>query len=62
MLNLGNEQLITTPTSNMQPELSRVGSEENLRANHLNLGKVGMPHHIFTSQAQNRWTDKWHQT
>ena len=33
MLNLGNEQLITPPTSNMQAELSRVSSEEYLRAN-----------------------------
>ena len=37
MLNLGNEQLITSPMSNAQAELSRIGSEENLRANHLNL-------------------------
>ena len=37
MLNLGNEQLITYAMSNMQAELSRVSSEENLRANHLNL-------------------------
>ena len=37
MLKLGNEQLITPPTLNMQAELSRVSSEENLRANHLNL-------------------------
>ena len=42
MLNLGNEQLVTPPTSNTQAELSRVSSEENLRANHLNLLKVGM--------------------
>ena len=37
MLNLGNEQLITPPMSNMQAELSSESSEENLRANHLNL-------------------------
>ena len=37
MLNLGSEQLVTPPTSNMQAELSRVSSEENLRLNHLNL-------------------------
>ena len=37
MLNLGNEQLIIPPMSNMQAELSRVSSEENLRLNHLNL-------------------------
>ena len=37
MLNLGNEQLITPPTSNTQAQLSRISSEENLRANHLNL-------------------------
>ena len=37
MLNLGNEQLITHPMSNMQAELSRVDSEENLRVNHFNL-------------------------
>ena len=37
MINLGNEQLITPPKSNMQAELSKVGSEENLRTNHLNL-------------------------
>ena len=37
MLNLGNEQLITPPVSNMQAELSRVSSEENLRVNHLNV-------------------------
>ena len=37
MLNWGNEQLITPPPSDTQAELSWVGSEENLRANHLNL-------------------------
>ena len=37
MLNLGNEQFITPPMSDMQVELSRVSSEENLRVNHLNL-------------------------
>ena len=37
MLNLGNKQLVTPPTSNIQADLSRVSSEENLRANHLNL-------------------------
>ena len=50
MLNLGNEQLITSSTSNTQAESSRVSSEENLRANHLNLGKVGMaPLHFYLS-------------
>ena len=42
MLNLGNEQLTTPPTSNMQAELSRVSSEENVRSNHLKSWKVGM--------------------
>ena len=37
MLNLGNEQLTTPPTSNMQDDFSKASSEENLRANHLNL-------------------------
>ena len=37
MLNLGNEQLMTPSTSNMQAELSRVSSEEKFRVNHLNL-------------------------
>ena len=37
MLNLGNKQLITPLTSDMQAELSTVSSEENLRVNHLNL-------------------------
>ena len=37
MLNFGNEQLITPLKSEMQAELSRVSSEENLRVNHLNL-------------------------
>ena len=37
MLNLGDEQTITPPMSDMQAKLSRVSSEENLRANHLNL-------------------------
>ena len=37
MLNLGDEQTITLPMSDMQAEFSRVGSEENLGANHLNL-------------------------
>ena len=37
MLNLGNEQLITPPMSNTQLELCRVSSEENVRANHLNI-------------------------
>ena len=37
MLHLGNEQLITPPTSSMQVVLSRVDSEENLRVNHSNL-------------------------
>ena len=37
MLNLGNEQLITPPMPNMQAELSRVISVENLGVNHLNL-------------------------
>ena len=48
MLNFGDEQSITPPTSNMQAEFSRVGSEENLRANNLNLKKVGMaPPHFY---------------
>ena len=34
MLNLGIEQLLTLP---MSAELRRVSSEENLRANHLNV-------------------------
>ena len=37
MLNLGDEQTITPPLSNTQDEFSRVGSEKNLRAKHLNL-------------------------
>ena len=37
LLNLGNQQTMTPPTSNMKAELSRVNSEENLRENHLNL-------------------------
>ena len=37
MLNLGDEQTITPQMSNMQDEFSRVSSDENLRANHLNL-------------------------
>ena len=37
MLHLGDEQTITPTMSNMQNEFSRAGSEENLRANHLNL-------------------------
>ena len=37
MLNLGDEQLATSPTLNAQAELSRINSEENLRLNHLNL-------------------------
>ena len=37
MLNLGDEQTITHPMSNLQDEFSRLSSEENLRANHLNL-------------------------
>ena len=39
MLNLGNEQLITPPTSNMQAELSRVNSEENLKSKSFKLMK-----------------------
>ena len=37
MLNLGDEQTIATPLTDTQAEFSRVSSEENLRANHLNL-------------------------
>ena len=37
ILNLGSEQLLPPPTSNMQAELSRISSEENLRVNHLKL-------------------------
>ena len=37
MLILGNEQLITHPTSKTQAKLSTLSSEENLRANHLDL-------------------------
>ena len=37
MLNLGDEQTIAPPMSDTQAEFSRVSSEENLRANHLNL-------------------------
>ena len=37
MLNLGDEQTMAPPVSDMQAEFRRVGSEENLRANHLNL-------------------------
>ena len=37
MLSLGDEQTITPPMSNTQKEFSGVGSEENLRVNHLNL-------------------------
>ena len=39
MINLGDEQTITPPTSDTQAELSRVSSERNLRANHLNFIK-----------------------
>ena len=49
MLNLGNEQTSVTP-SNMQDNFSRTSSEENLRAGHLNLKKVGMtPPHFYLS-------------
>ena len=37
MLNMGNEQLVTPSMLSTQPELNKVGSEENLRANYLNL-------------------------
>ena len=37
MLNLGEEQTITPSISDMQEDLIRMSSEENLRANHLNL-------------------------
>ena len=37
MLNLGDEQTVTPSMSDMQEDLSRVSSEENLRANHLKL-------------------------
>ena len=37
MLNLVNEQTMTSPMSNTQDKFSRVGSEENLSINSLNL-------------------------
>ena len=37
MLNMGDEQTITPSMSDMQGDLIRMNSEENLRANHLNL-------------------------
>ena len=37
MLNLGEEQTVTPPMSDTQEDLIRMSSEENLRANHLNL-------------------------
>ena len=37
MLNLVDEQTITSTVLNKQDEFSRVSSEENMRANHLNL-------------------------
>ena len=38
MLNLGDEQASLTPlVSNTQDDFSRLGSEENLRQEHLNL-------------------------
>ena len=37
ILNLGDEQIITPSTLNTQDDFSRASSEENLRANHLNL-------------------------
>ena len=37
MLNLEDEQTLTAPMSDTQAEFSRVSSEENLRANYLNL-------------------------
>ena len=37
MLNLGDEQIVTPSMSDMQENLIRVNSEENLRANCLNL-------------------------
>ena len=46
MLNLGDEQTITPPMSNKQDELSRVSSEENLRANHLGMG---LPHFYLSA-------------
>ena len=50
MINLGDEQTITPPMSDTQAEFSRVSSEESLRANHLNLKKVGMaPPHFYLS-------------
>ena len=36
MLNLGDEQTITPSMSDMQEDLIRMSSEENLTANHLN--------------------------
>ena len=49
--------------SDTQAEFSRVSSEENPRANHLNLqkGRNG-PTAFFTSQPQNRWISKQQQT
>ena len=37
MLNLGDEKTITPSVSDMQEYLIRMSSEENLRANHLNV-------------------------
>ena len=37
MLNLGDEQTIISSTSSKQDDFNRDSSEENLRANHLNL-------------------------
>ena len=34
MINLGDEQTLTSPMSNTQDEFSRLSTEENLRANH----------------------------
>ena len=59
MPNLGDEQTITPP--NTQGSFSRTSSEENLRAGHLNLYKVGMAPLHFTSQPQNRWTGEQQQ-
>ena len=51
MLNLGDEQTSVTPSmSNTQDNVSRTTSEENSRADHLNLLKVGMaPPHLYLS-------------
>ena len=48
MLNLGDEQTLLTPSMlNTQDDISRTRSEENLRANHLNLIKGRNGHTTF---------------